>query len=140
MREITEIIIHCSYTPVSMDIGAAEIDQWHRDRGWKMIGYHRVIRRDGLIEKGRPLKKVGAHAKGHNANSLGICLVGGMNDAGTKVECNFTRLQWVSLSSMYDKWSERFPGARWLGHREVSHKSCPAFDVQKWLGLMEKEG
>ncbi len=78
MREINEIIVHCSATPESMDIGVKEIRDWHvNDNKWDDIGYHFVIRRDGTIECGRSIDKAGAHCKGHNAHSIGMCLVGG---------------------------------------------------------------
>src|SRR3546814_3669760 len=79
MRRIETIILHCSYTPPSMDIGAAVIKGWHVDgNGWTDIGYHFVLRRNGAVEEGRPLDVVGAHAKNFNGRSIGICLVGGM--------------------------------------------------------------
>ena len=78
MRKINEIILHCSATPASMDIGAKEIRDWHvNGNHWRDIGYHWVIRRDGTVEKGRPEYQVGAHCLNHNANSIGVCMVGG---------------------------------------------------------------
>ena len=77
MREINTFIIHCSDTYPDMDIGVEEIRRWHKERGWSDIGYHYVIRRNGKIEEGRNDGIVGAHAKGMNENSLGICMVGG---------------------------------------------------------------
>lgn len=77
MRKITEIIIHCAATPEGKDFTVQDIDRWHRQRGFKSIGYHFVIYRDGSIHKGRPLDQIGAHCTGHNANSIGICYIGG---------------------------------------------------------------
>ena len=78
MRKINEIILHCAYTPVTMDIGVSEIRDWHiNERGWSDVGYHYIIRLDGTIELGRPIEKIGAHTKGRNRNSIGICYVGG---------------------------------------------------------------
>ena len=133
MRDITEIFIHCSYTPASMDIGFQEIDQWHKERGWSGCGYHKIIRRDGTSEPGRPIEKPGAHAKGHNANSIGICLVGGKSDKN-RAECNFTRHQWRELDVTISSYLIEYPGAKVRGHNEVSSKTCPTFDVQKWMG------
>lgn len=76
MRKVNRIVIHCSDSGDSQDIGRKEIDEWHRARGWHSIGYHWVIRRDGTIEKGRPEHMIGAHVSGHNLDSIGICLVG----------------------------------------------------------------
>lgn len=77
MRKITELILHCSATPEGKDFSTTDIDRWHKARGFKMIGYHYVIRLDGTIEQGRPLEMTGAHCKGHNAHSIGICYIGG---------------------------------------------------------------
>ena len=82
MRKVNLLVIHCAATKPNMDIGRDEIDSWHKARGWSGIGYHYVIRRDGRIESGRPVEQAGAHASGYNANSIGICLVGGINHNG----------------------------------------------------------
>lgn len=75
-RKIDSIVVHCSDSPDYLDIGAKEINEWHIQRGWREIGYHYVIRRNGEIEKGRPEEVSGAHAKGANGRSLGIVWVG----------------------------------------------------------------
>lgn len=132
MRTRTElIVIHCSATKPAMDIGANEIRRWHKDRGWRDIGYHTVIRRDGTVEGGRPLDTVGAHAKGHNDRSVGICLVGGLDDAG-KPDCNFTAAQWSALEGEVRDLLDSYPGAQVLGHRDLSDKACPCFDASAW--------
>jgi hypothetical protein len=75
------IVLHCSATRASqVNIGAKDIRRWHKDKGWADIGYHYVIKRDGTLEKGRALDAVGAHVEGHNSDSVGVCLVGGLND------------------------------------------------------------
>lgn len=76
MRKIEQVIVHVTDSPDTMDIGAAEIDQWHRQRGFKCIGYHYVVRRSGTVETGRPEEMVGAHCEGENYNSLGVVWVG----------------------------------------------------------------
>lgn len=116
-----------------MDIGAAEIERWHRARGFFGIGYHYVIRRNGQLEKGRPLEKAGAHAEGYNANSIGICLVGGIDDKG-KPQNNFTDAQWIELKRLVSELVEKYGALKIIGHNEVAHKACPSFSVQKWLG------
>lgn len=132
MRLITKVIIHCAATKPSMDIGASEIKKWHLDRGWKDIGYHYVIRRNGDIENGIAVSLVGSHTKGHNANSIGICLVGGINDKG-EPESNFTKAQWATLERLVRILKVDFPHATVHGHREFAAKACPSFDVQEWL-------
>jgi N-acetyl-anhydromuramyl-L-alanine amidase AmpD len=136
-REIELGIIHCADTPSDMDIGSKEIDDWHRARGWSAIGYHYVIRRDGTIEKGRDLDndgdvfdEIGAHAKGFNRNSIGICLVGGMGGF------NFTSQQLRSLDKLMDIIENTFTDIEWLGHCDLPgvDKKCPQFDVRAWRG------
>jgi N-acetylmuramoyl-L-alanine amidase len=128
MRDIKKIIIHCADTYAEMDIGVAEIRRWHIDRGWADIGYHFVIRRNGDIEKGRDEETPGAHVKGHNHDSIGVCLVGG------KPFCNFTRAQWHALESLVMELKGRYPLAAVSGHRDHDpSKTCPTFDVRAWL-------
>ena len=122
MREINQIVIHCSATKPSMDIGAEEIYEWHtrenpHGNGWSDIGYHVVIQRSGLIDLGRPFQRPGSHVRGHNDASIGICLVGGISESGAS-EDNFTHEQYASL--IYTKgWMDRvWPDAEWLGHRD----------------------
>lgn len=127
------IVIHCSATPASMDIGAKEIDRWHRAKGWFKIGYHFVIRRDGSIEHGREVSEAGAHAYGVNDRSVGLCLVGGLSKDKKTAEENYTNAQWVALEQLVNELEEQFPQARVVGHREVTPKrDCPSFDVATW--------
>lgn len=130
MREIKKIIIHCSYTKPSMDVGAVEIRDWHvNGYGWSDIGYHDVICRDGTPEAGRDIATAGAHTLGHNHDSIGICLVGGMSDDGAP-ECNFTLRQWRTLDDLIDGYLVRFPNAMVHGHNEYSSKPCPTFNAK----------
>ena len=132
MRKWTKyIIIHCSATPPTLDIGKEEIDKWHRQAGWFGIGYHFVIRRNGAVEIGRPVTEVGAHAQGSNAVSVGVCLIGGVDSSG-RAQDNFTPQQWESLLHLLKTLKARYPEAKIIGHNEVSNKACPSFDVQKW--------
>lgn len=128
MREITDLIIHCAATPPDMDIGAEEIDQWHRERGWSGIGYHFVIRRSGLVEEGRDIETIGAHVRGHNDNSIGICLVGG------KDQFDFTMAQMKSLDTLVHSLLRDYPDAAVRGHQEFDeNKACPRFNVQEYF-------
>lgn len=117
-----------------MDIGAREIDHWHRARGFREIGYHFVIRRDGEVETGRPLGEIGAHARGHNHRSVGVCLVGGRG-AGGGAEANFTAAQYDALWRLLGALAPRFPDAEVLGHADLPkvRKACPCFDVRDWM-------
>ncbi len=130
------IVVHCSATGDNQDIVAAEIDKWHRSKGWQCIGYHYVIRRDGKIEEGRDRDVVGAHVSGWNAVSVGICMVGGVDaDNINKAENNFTEEQFDSLHELLLELQLYYPGAKIQGHRDFPQvaKACPSFDVAAWL-------
>ena len=134
MRNINEIIIHCAATKPSMDIGVDEIRDWHvNGNGWADCGYHRVIRRDGTIEQGRPLEIAGAHCYGHNGESVGICLVGGIDEDG-KSENNFTDEQFDSLERLVLEFLHDFPSIKKVsGHSDYANKACPCFNVAEFL-------
>lgn len=116
----------------------------HRARGFSGIGYHLVIRRGGLIEHGRPLDQIGAHARdgGHNRTSVGICLVGGISEQpqahvpgnpwnGSDAEDNFTDEQWEALRVVLLGLRVDYPEIKFIGHRDIKgvRKACPSFDV-----------
>lgn len=127
-RNIDTIVVHCADTPPSMDVRAADIDRWHKERGWKGIGYHFVIRRDGVVEPGRPIDTPGAHVEGHNAYSIGICMAGGKGTPG-----DFTAQQWTALHALVSAFTRVYPDAVVLGHRDLNPgKACPTFDVKEW--------
>lgn len=130
MRQINKIIIHCSATSPDMDIGRKEIDIWHKNRRWKMIGYHFVIRRDGRPEFGRPAEMIGAGVKGMNKNSLHICFVGGVNKNG-KPEDNFTDAQMKTGRELISNLKNAYPSATVHGHNEFANKACPCFEICK---------
>ena len=136
MRKIEKIIIHCAATPEGRDIKMETIKSWHvKGRGWSDIGYHYVIELDGTIKDGRPLERIGAHTKGHNATSIGICYVGGM-DKDKNAKDTRTELQQVAMLNLLDSLQDRFKKATIHGHNEFSAKACPSFDVQKEYGYM----
>ena len=135
MRVIKYIVVHCAATKASADIGAVDIRRWHvKGNGWRDIGYHYVIRRGGAVEPGRPLEQAGAHVAGYNSHSIGICLVGGLDESG-RAENNFTPPQFDSLKALTAKLSAAFPKAEILGHRDFPgvKKDCPCFEVRKWV-------
>jgi N-acetylmuramoyl-L-alanine amidase len=135
MRKISRVIIHCSATKPSM----FEVDvDWIRhihvaENGWSDIGYHYVITRDGRVQKGRPLEVSGAHCKGYNSNSIGICLVGGMAEDNSS-EFNFNAKQMQELNGllMNLEFQKEFEFTV-HGHNEFSGKSCPNFNVKEWV-------
>lgn len=134
------IAVHCAATKPSMNVGAADIDRWHRANGWACIGYHFVIRRDGTIEEGREVDVIGAHVANWNHNSVGICMVGGASEKDVNVpENNFTPAQWDSLKKLLADLRKKYPSAHIQGHRDFPgvNKYCPSFEVKDWL---KKEG
>lgn len=135
-RKATDyLVIHAADTmPKMVNVDAAEIDRWHRARGWQCLGYHFVIKRDGKVEEGREVNKIGAHVEGHNANSVGICLVGGLAADGKTPENNYTPEQWASLKKLLKDLKEKYPKATIQGHRDFPgvSKACPCFDAKAW--------
>jgi N-acetyl-anhydromuramyl-L-alanine amidase AmpD len=122
--KINKIVIHCSATPNVRYHTAVDVHRWHTERGWSGIGYHYVIRTDGTLDNGRPEYWQGAHASGHNKNSIGICLIG---------TDEFTPQQWGALKSLITKLQAKYGDPKVIGHNEISEKDCPGFDVQDWL-------
>lgn len=133
MRALDAIVIHCADTPAEMDIGAAEIRRWHIEgNGWKDIGYHYVIRRDGRVERGRSVELSGAHVAGHNAQTIGICLVGGRGPDKRPLS-NFTHAQWNALDELVRALRLKYGDLAVKGHRDYdASKACPCFDVTAW--------
>ena len=133
-KATTMIILHCSATREGQDIKAKTIKQWHKDRGFDDIGYHYVIDLDGTIEKGREEDLVGAHCKGHNATSIGICYVGGC-DKNMKPKDTRTPEQKRSMLSLVRKLVNKYkiPVTQiWAHHDFDKHKACPSFDVSEF--------
>lgn len=142
MRKINAIVLHCSATIEGHDIDIKLIDEWHRKRGWRKVGYHYVIKLDGTIQKGRAESEIGAHVKGHNSDTIGICYIGGL-DKGLKPKDTRTEAQKQSLLSLIKGLKLRYPDAIILGHRDYSEdknkngviepfewsKACPCFDA-----------
>ena len=132
MRKINDIILHCSATKEGRDFTVADIDRWHKSRGWRCIGYHFVIYRDGTVHTGRPIEQIGAHTSNHNARSIGICYVGGLDASGRPKDTR-TPQQRAALRRMVTNLRKRFPNAAVHGHRDYAPKACPSFDVHKEL-------
>ena len=125
-KKIKFLIVHCSDTPNNQNLSATDIHLMHLSFGWDGIGYHKIIKRTGEIENGRPEYWVGAHVKGKNKISLGVCLIG---------QDNFTIKQYLSLEKVLKKWKSLYPDAEILGHRDTGNtkKTCPNFDVKNWI-------
>tara|TARA_R100000329_G_C7483006_1_gene170148 strand:- start:137 stop:550 length:414 start_codon:yes stop_codon:yes gene_type:complete len=131
MRELNRIILHCSATKEGKDYSVETIRDWHvKGRGWSDIGYHWVIRLDGSIEVGRPLEKSGAHTKGHNKDSVGVCYIGGCDADGKPKDTmnpeqeKAWRMIVLSLRTLYGDLTIH-------GHNEFAKKACPSFIVKE---------
>ena len=137
MRTITEIIVHCSATPEGRDYTVAQIRQWHLQRGFRDIGYHYVIYRDGTIHTGRPVAQAGAHCTGHNAHSIGVCYIGGVARDNKTPKDTRTKAQKKSLANLLKRLHELYPKATLHGHWEFANKACPSFDVAEYQWLFQ---
>lgn len=152
MRQINEIIIHCSANGPTSKMRAADIKRYHmQERGWDRIGYHYVIPRDGTLEVGLAEEVAGIHCSGHNARSIGVCLVGGIQDGKGgdanqdgmiedwenkkkgQPEANYVPAQWATLKKLIQRLKEKYPNASIHGHNEFANKACPCFSVKEWL-------
>ena len=129
MRTITLIVIHCSAVKPDQMSSAAQIDSWHRKRGFHLgIGYHYVIRRDGAIESGRPEWMVGAHCKNHNAHSIGVCYEGGLDIRGQPADTR-TAEQKAAMRQLLEDLHRRYPRAVIVGHHDLNPlKACPCIE------------
>lgn len=146
VSDIKYIVIHCSATYEGRPYDVEDIRAMHKRRGFRDVGYHFVIKLDGTIQKGRDIDEMGAHVKGHNSHSIGVCYIGGLDNDG-KPKDTRTPEQKQSLKKLVDILSVIYPDAETLGHRDLSPdldgdgviekhewtKSCPVFDVRLWL-------
>lgn len=142
---IEYIVVHCSASAANQDLNANDIRKYHTTkRGWKDIGYHYVIKRNGELELGRKLGTMGAHVYGYNKRSLGVCLIGGKHSITNRGENNFNKAQFVTLNSLLETLKIPYPAVKITGHRDLSPdangdghvtrdewlKECPCFDVK----------
>jgi N-acetylmuramoyl-L-alanine amidase len=129
MRSIKEIIIHCSATREEQQVSVDTIRDWHLAKGWNNIGYHFYIDLNGIINKGRDIDKIGAHCKGHNRNSIGICYCGGVETDGKTPKDTRTQEQKDSLLHVLKTLKAMYPEAVIYSHNEFANKACPSFDA-----------
>ena len=142
MRKIDLIVVHCSATREDRTFSEHDLEVCHRGRGFNGAGYHFYIRKNGDIKTTRPIERIGAHAKGFNAHSIGICYEGGLSCHGKPKD---TRTEWQrpSLEVPIKALRSDYPEARVCGHRDLSPdrngngeiepeewiKECPCFEV-----------
>lgn len=131
MRRIDLIIIHCSATKVTQEFPVSSLEACHKARGYKCIGYHYYITKDGQLHQCRPEEMIGAHARHYNAHSIGICYEGGLDANGQKADTR-TPAQKHALVALLRSLKYDYPDAEIIGHRDLPwvSKSCPCFDAR----------
>ena len=151
MRKINLIVIHCSATRADRSLTPDDLEMQHRRRGFNGTGYHYYIRKDGTVHLTRPIERIGAHAKGFNAHSIGICYEGGLDCRGRPADTR-TPAQRATLRQLVGQLQEKFSGCRVCGHRDLSPdlngngeiepeewiKQCPCFEVAKEFKELEE--
>lgn len=135
MRKITKIIVHCTATKAGREVTVAEIDGWHRARGFRCIGYHYLVNLKGEVSAGRPEAEIGAHCLGQNAESIGVVYAGGLAADGTPADTR-TPQQKTALRELISDLRRRFPSATVHSHYEFAAKACPCFNAGEEYGEM----
>lgn len=132
-RKINLIVVHCSATRVNKNFTVEQLEACHKARGFKGIGYHFYITKDGILYPCRPENEIGAHARHYNAHSIGICYEGGLDENGKPADTR-TPEQKKTLEELLYSLSLSYPNAEILGHRDLPgvRKACPSFDVSSW--------
>lgn len=133
MKKITEIILHCSATPEGKDFRAADIDRWHKQKGWKCIGYNYVIDLDGKVEGGRSLEIDGAHTIGHNDKSIGICYIGGVDNNNNPKDTRTIQQKesmFALVKQLFSKFNLTIKDIHC--HNEFANKACPSFKIEQF--------
>nr|WP_319485661.1 N-acetylmuramoyl-L-alanine amidase [uncultured Cohaesibacter sp.] len=135
MRSINELIWHCTATPEGREVSVAEIDRWHKQRGWNGIGYHKVVHLDGSVSNGRPIATMGAHVKGHNRGTIGYVYVGGLDKSGNPKDTR-TDAQKATMIRLSQEAVRDYGIKKISGHRDYAAKACPCFDASgeyRWI-------
>lgn len=130
MRDIKEIIVHCSATPEGKDFTVEDIRKWHLARGFNDVGYHYIIYRDGSIHKGREEAVIGAHCLNHNSISIGVCYIGGCASDGKTPKDTRTNAQKDSLVALLRELKGKYPKAKIYPHYKFAAKACPCFNAE----------
>lgn len=136
MRQIDEIILHCTATPADMLVPRWMLDRWHKQYGWSCVGYHFVVNQDGSMYEGRSLEYEGAHCKGHNAHSIGIAYVGGLDPETCAPSDTRTTAQKYALRELIKKLLLEYPIRKISGHYQYAAKACPCFNVDEYQNLL----
>lgn len=128
-RRVRRVFLHCSASDNPAHDNIATMRRWHRARGWRDVGYHYFIRKDGTLEAGRSLEQTPAAQAGHNRGTIAICCHG-------LEKPYFTSAQQAALKQLCSAINRAYGGhVSFHGHREVAAKACPVYDYRRWLGL-----
>lgn len=147
MTKLKYLVLHCTATAEGREVSSKEIRRWHTDpvskggRGWKQVGYTDLVHLDGTVERMVDNNEdanvdpweVTNGAKGYNSVSRHVVYAGGLAKDGKTAKDTRTASQRAALEAYVKDFHRRFPGVRIVGHNELAAKSCPSFDVQKWL-------
>ncbi len=133
MRRINELIWHCTATPEGREVSVSEITSWHKQRGFKTIGYHKVVHLDGSVSEGRSESQIGAHVAGRNTGTLGYVYVGGLNQ-NMRAKDTRTPAQKATMERLTREAVARYRLTKISGHRQYAAKDCPCFDAERAYG------
>lgn len=134
------LILHCSATRVTRDYTEAMLLRDHKARGFRTVGYHYYVRKDGTVSKHREILEVGAHCRPYNRCSIGICYEGGLDASGNPADTR-TLAQTEQMQLLLMKLHKLFPQAKIVGHRDLpgtTPKACPCFDAVKVFGFIQE--
>ena len=134
------LVIHCSATRADRNYTDKQLMRDHKKRGFRTVGYHFYVHKDGSITQFRKLLEVGSHARPYNRCSIGICYEGGLDADGHPADTRTTE-QTEQLTLLLMRLAKLFPGARIRGHRDMSGsipKACPCFDAEGVFGYLER--
>lgn len=133
MRRIDYIVLHCTGTQPEAKIPSIQ-RYWREVKGWKSPGYHIIIEANGDYTMLLPFDKVSNGVAGHNAHSIHVCYIGGIDRKGKAMDTR-TPEQIKAMTTIVKDLQSKYPTAKVLGHRDFPKvkKACPSFDVAAWL-------
>ncbi|SHJ75862.1 N-acetylmuramoyl-L-alanine amidase [Hymenobacter daecheongensis DSM 21074] len=139
MRTITHIVLHCTACPQSATV-ASILNYWRQELGWKTPGYHIIIPPDGCSQRLVPDEQVSNGVAGHNARSLHVSYIGGVDGQGRPLD-NRTPAQLAEMERIVRRWKAQHPNAQVVGHRDFPGvtKACPCFDALTWWASVTRK-
>lgn len=138
-KSVKYLVLHCSATRCNQDYPVEQLRRDHLARGFRDIGYHFYVRKDGSCTQHRLLLEVGAHARPYNRCSIGICYEGGLDEEG-RPQNTLTPEQYSRICELVAVLMRLFPEAEFLGHRDLpgtTPKECPCLDTRETFPLQK---